>query len=163
MVTIDARHPKKTILSSRPVGHILALNLKNHWLVTRFQPKQLSCLSRNDMLLSILHVLKICIHNRLNSFEKSLPTYNLPGILIGTNMSKVLKSPIGIAFLCAFKRWDELGHNMYGRPKLDITGQKKFPLQPLLRIKKSCSPAIMKVCKGQLLSSASLTTAHPIK
>lgn len=53
--------------------------------------------------------------------EKSLPTYNLLGKWISSNMSKVLpKSPIGIAFRYAFERWDELGHYMYdGRLHID--------------------------------------------
>lgn len=53
--------------------------------------------------------------------ERSLPTYNLLGKWISSNMSKVLpKSPTGIAFRYAFERWDELGHYMYdGRLHID--------------------------------------------
>ncbi|TKT84868.1 IS66 family transposase, partial [Dyadobacter frigoris] len=53
--------------------------------------------------------------------EKSLPTYNLLGKWISSNMYKALpKSPIGIAFRYTIERWDELGHYMYdGRLQLD--------------------------------------------
>lgn len=89
-------------------------------------PKRPCCLFRSSMRLSAWQRSKIWTQIKSNQIkelrlERSLPTYNLLGKWISSNMSKVLpKSPTGIAFRYAFERWDELGHYMYdGRLHID--------------------------------------------